>query len=110
MCTIVFLLWTNRSSEVHFAVLGAIVGAFAGVAVQAAFDTYNGELSGVDAYAGAAVGGALAGATAGLASGAGLGVYGTAVTSGAVGNVSAALLKMRSMDSHQPLAAIRKMH
>ena len=49
-----------------FAIFGGVVGAIAGITVQALSDVYTGELSSKGAYNGAAVAGAVAGATAGL--------------------------------------------
>jgi RHS repeat-associated protein len=73
----------------EFGIVGAAIGAFAGVAIQGAIDLYNGELSSAGAYAGAALGGAVTGATAGLGSGLTAGIV--AVGSGAAGGATSAL-------------------
>lgn len=84
----------------EFGIVGAFVGAVAGVVVQGAIDAYNGEISSLGAYTGAAAGGALIGATAGLgvaavtATGATGGAAtavttGVAVTAGAAGGATA---------------------
>jgi RHS repeat-associated protein len=83
----------------EFGIVGALVGAVAGVAVQGAIDLYKGEVSSLGAYAGAAAGGALIGATAGLGAAAvtatgatgvaaGAVTTGVAVTAGAAGGVT----------------------
>jgi RHS repeat-associated protein len=79
----------------EFGIVGAFVGAVAGVAVQGAIDLYKGELSSLGAYAGAAAGGALIGATAGLGAAAvtatgATGAAATAVTTGVAVTAGAA--------------------
>jgi RHS repeat-associated protein len=84
------VMMVDPSGEIGL--LGAVIGAAVGLAVQGAVDLYRGERSSWQDYAASAAGGAVAGATAGLGVGA-IGIVGSGSMAGAAGGLASGLVR-----------------